>query len=85
MCTAGQRVSLTITGPGPSFFDDSLQGNGERDDILKDKRLFLFNERKNITYGFTHTCIKRDGCLNTCMRKPLCDVLFLIEFQSPYI
>ncbi len=20
MCTAGQRVSLTITGPGPSFF-----------------------------------------------------------------
>ena len=20
MCTAGQRVSLTVTGPGPSFF-----------------------------------------------------------------
>ena len=20
MCTAGQRVSLTITGPGPSFY-----------------------------------------------------------------
>ncbi len=24
MCTAGQRVSLTITGPGPSFFLSSL-------------------------------------------------------------
>ena len=24
MCTAGQRVSLTITGPGPSFLSRSL-------------------------------------------------------------
>ena len=24
MCTAGQRVSLTITGPGPSLFDTNL-------------------------------------------------------------
>ena len=24
MCTAGQRVSLTITGPGPSFFNTKI-------------------------------------------------------------
>ena len=24
MCTAGQRVLLTITGPGPSFFDTKI-------------------------------------------------------------
>ena len=27
MCTAGQRVSLTITGPGPSFFVSLLFSN----------------------------------------------------------
>ena len=35
MCTAGQRVLLTITGPGPSFLLKFMQGSGPKgDDVL---------------------------------------------------
>ena len=36
ICTAGQRVMLTITGPGPSFYHaNSKQGSGPKvDDVL---------------------------------------------------
>ena len=42
MCTAGQRVSLTITGPGPSFsyFNGSRAAAPVRDKVLLNGEIF---------------------------------------------
>jgi len=45
MCTAEQRVLLTITGPGPSFFPTQIKA-GQRT-----RRGMIFNRTRALTIG----------------------------------
>ena len=81
MCTAGQRVSLTITGPGPSFFHFPYCFS----------RFFTYSSFSFRTYSFpslqdpcTHDPMCRTGS-KFCQSLSRLSLLFLVATERLYM